>query len=394
MRAEVARADRAREVREAARGWHRAGAIDEATRGAVDAAFPDDRVRLGPTFRALAFLFTAVAVLALIGLIALVVEPRRHGWGLPLAVGVALVFVTELQLGRLRRRDGGTESATAWLALASLLVGLAWCASDALNLRAEASWISFWAAAALLSMAAAGRWGGAGHALVAAVAVFLLLAASDVGRLLWIAAAVMAIPFLVRACESSRLPPTQRQGALAALACCLTALYLALHLGSWDSGWVEQLRAGPSRPPPPGALRPLAILATATLPVGLLAWSIATRRRVLLWLGGLAAAASLVTLRWYVHVAPAWLVLTAAGAAMIALALALRRRLDSAPQGERWGFTAAPLFEDPARPERLAAAVTLAAGSRLQPQPPAAAQAGRFRPGGGSYGGGGATGEY
>jgi hypothetical protein len=128
------------------------------------------------------------------------------------------------------------------------------------------------------------------------------------------------------------------------------------------------------------------------VPVGLLAWSIATRRRILLWLGGLASAASLVTLRWYVHVAPPWLVLTASGAALIALALGLRRVLATAPGGERFGFTGAPLFEDPARHERLTAAVTLAAGARLQPEPPSAT--GKLRPGGGSYGGGGATGEY
>jgi hypothetical protein len=78
--------------------------------------------------------------------------------------------------------------------------------------------------------------------------------------------------------------------------------------------------------------------------------------------------------------------------ALIAVALALRRTLDSAPGRERLGFTAAPLFEDPAGRERLAAVVTLAAGARLQPQ--ASTETGRLRPGGGGYGGGGATGEY
>jgi hypothetical protein len=392
MRADVARADRAQEVRDAARGWRRAGAIDEAALASIESAYPDDRVRLGPVFRVLAFLFTALAVLALIGLLALVLEPGHRPWALPLLVGVALVVVTEVQLGPLRRRDGGTETATAWLAFACLVVGLGWYAFDELHLRGLEAWIAFWSIAACLSIAAVVRWGGAGHALVGSVAVFLLLAATDVGRLGWILIAVAAAPVLVRASESKQLPPAQRHAALAALASCLAALYLAVHFGSWESGWVEGLHAGPARPAPPAALRPLALTATAALPVGLLAWSIATRRRVLLRLGLLASAASLVTLRWYVHVAPAWLAMTAAGAAMIALGLAVRRALDAAPGRERWGFTAAPLFGDAARRERLAAAVTLAAGARLRPEVPAAGE--RFRAGGGSYGGGGATGKY
>ena len=48
MRADVAEADRRREVREAARGWRRSGAVDETVLAAVTRAYPDDRVRLAP----------------------------------------------------------------------------------------------------------------------------------------------------------------------------------------------------------------------------------------------------------------------------------------------------------------------------------------------------------
>ncbi len=58
MNAEAVRADRNDAIREAARTWKKAGAIDEASLKAIEAAYPDDRVRVGPVFRVLLFLFT------------------------------------------------------------------------------------------------------------------------------------------------------------------------------------------------------------------------------------------------------------------------------------------------------------------------------------------------
>ncbi len=57
----------------------------------------------------------------------------------------------------------------------------------------------------------------------------------------------------------------------------------------------------------------------------------------------------MVTLRFYVHVAPFWVVLTVSGVASLAVALILRRYLGSGPGGERHGFTAEPLYESMAR---------------------------------------------
>jgi hypothetical protein len=72
VRADVAEADRRYEVREAARGWQRAAAIDEETRKKIDAAYPDDRNRLGPVFRVLVFGFSLVVLQSALGIVGLV----------------------------------------------------------------------------------------------------------------------------------------------------------------------------------------------------------------------------------------------------------------------------------------------------------------------------------
>ena len=138
-------------------------------------------------------------------------------------------------------------------------------------------------------------------------------------------------------------------------------------------------------------LRPLSILATAAVPVAVVAFGIATRRAVLLNLGILLGVASLVTLRFYVHVAPAWVVLIGSGATALLATLLLRRTLAGGPNGERAGFTAEPLFEDPTRRhtgEIVGVLATLAPGARTLP-----ADSG-LKPGGGRYGGGGATSDF
>jgi uncharacterized membrane protein YgcG len=98
-------------------------------------------------------------------------------------------------------------------------------------------------------------------------------------------------------------------------------------------------------------------------------------------------ALSLVTLRHYVHLAPLWVVLTLAGAALVGLALAAERTLRRAPGGEIAGFTADPLFADERRAQALQIVPVVAAFT------PAAtvAEGEGFAGGGGKFGGGGAS---
>jgi uncharacterized membrane protein YgcG len=171
----------------------------------------------------------------------------------------------------------------------------------------------------------------------------------------------------------------------------LAAAYAALHLGLWDAHGLEEmsrLLGGFGDVVMP---RVVAIAGTALLPVLLLVLGIAGRRRLLLDLGLIFGLVSLVTAIVYRDWRPAWLVLTAAGLAFMALALGLRKALDAA-RGREWrGWTAEPLFENPDRQSLVELAASLAVLSpqaRQQPEPPG------FTGGGGEMGGGGSSSSF
>jgi hypothetical protein len=392
MRADAALADRAHEVRIAARAWQRVGAIDRETLKAIEARYVDDRARLGPVFRFLAFGFGLVAVNACLGLLGLALEPARTGFGwIAVFWGVVLLGATELLVGPLKRADSGVEVATALMAVGCLSVGCVAIASHDFSRRGSV--VLFLAVAALLCALGTARWAFSFLAVGAVVCAFLLLARLPAGRLFWALGAAALTPLLLAGSESSRLPPSERRCCRAALFLTLVAFYIALHVGSWDGHAIEWLGmfrdVGVS---PPRSLRALSIFATAIVPVAILGFGIATRRTSLIHPGILLAVASIVTLRFYVHVAPVWVVLAASGAAALGVALALRRLLASGPGKERAGFTAEPLFEDPRRrqaAEMVAVVASLAPGARTIPE-----DHGRFEPGGGGSGGGGASSDF
>jgi hypothetical protein len=392
VRADVAEADRRQEVREAARGWERAGAIVKATRAAIDAAYPDDRARLGPVFRILVFGFTSVVVSALFGVLGVFLGGalQHAGWLLLLLFGALLVGAAELQIGPLRRRQGGTEAATAFLGLAYLAGGFLWLVFGEMHLGEDVSINLGLILVASVLGAAAYRWGYTVFALASGVALFLLLARGPLGRLLWIVVPVVVAPVLLRAGDSPWLAPAHRRSCQALAALSLVFLYLAVHVGSWDVGVVEMLTGHWHGQRSGGGFRPVLVVATALVPVLTLLWGIGTRRRLLINLGLVGLLASIATLRVYVHVMPAWLALLAGGGAALGLALAVRRHLDSGAGHERSGFTAEPLFTDPDRRgalEVVAGVMSLSPAARPMEKP-------GFQGGGGRSGGGGATGEF
>ena len=393
------RADRAEAVRHAARSWRRAGAIDDAALAAVEARYPDDRVRVGPVFRVLLFVFTLIAGNAGFGMVSLVVASASGSSSdagflavLSVLAGLAFAVLTEVQIGKLRRRQGGTEAASSFLAIGFLLGAVAWWAFWPSTLDRLHLLVSLCIAAAVLA-AAAWRWGYPLYAGAATATLLLLLAGLPLGRLWWIVLPLAAAPVLLKLAASPRLSPAHRRSWTAVLMVSLAGLYAAVHIGCWEGQLIEeigQLRFVPS-PPRGDALWWLSVAATALVPVVLLACGLRWRRYPLLLLGAGTVVASLVTLRWYVHVAPLWVVLTLSGVALAAVVLILRRYLESGPNGERHGYTAAPLFQDAAR-QRLfeagAAIVTMTpAAQNLHDEP-------RFEGGGGQFGGGGASGEF
>ncbi|HEX9943242.1 MAG TPA: hypothetical protein VGG03_14575 [Thermoanaerobaculia bacterium] len=399
MKPDAARADRSAAVRSAARSWKKADAINDATLSAIEATYPDDRVRVGPVFRILLFLFTLLAVNAGFGLFWLLFldsaseKDAALGWS-TILFGLALAAFTEFQLGSLRRSQGGTEAATSLAALGYLIAGSGWLLFEKFDLPEEIAFKVLLLVAALLLGAAAWRWGYALYAGAASAALLACLAALPGGRVLWIAVPAVTAPLLVRLSDSARLPPAHRGSCKAALGVALAGLYVALHLGSFESGLIEEIgRFGrnPGSASTSSLLWWLSAAATALVPVVYLAVGIRTRRYPFLLLGLGTGIASLITLRYYVYLGPPWAILTVSGAALVAAVFALRRYLDSGPARERAGFTAEPLFEDIGRQRLLEAGAAVVSFS---PEARPVRDEPRFAGGGGEFGGGGSTGEF
>ncbi len=391
MRADAALADRRSEVRNAARAWRRAGLIEEGTLSAIASAYPDDRARLGPIFRTVAFVFSLLALTSFFGAIVLTTSAARALGVACLAFAVVLVAATEVLLGPLKRADSGAEAATGLLAFAYALVG-----AGVLLREAVASDRAFVLVLLALALVIAGlgsvRWGSSVLAAIATASAFLWLARLPAGRLWWVLLAVLAFPLLLQGSESRRLPPAHRRSLQWSLVVSLAASYLAVNLASWDRRWLEWLVS--FREDGVAALpwaRPVSIVATALVPLFVLGFGVATRRGYLMSLGLLLGVASLSTLRVYVHLAPLWAVLVASGGAALLTTLALRRLLASGVGKERAGFTAEPLFQGSSRRDALELAAVTAA---FTPAASAVPAEGRLQPGGGRYGGGGATGEF
>lgn len=381
-------AERRADVRRSARAWQVAGFLGHESRGAIEARFPDDRVRLPPGFRALAFVLAVVAVLGAFGFLLLVGD----GGGERSIAGTAAVFAvlcavgTEVQRGPLRRADAGAEQATALLVLVFTGVAVViW--AGLLNARPAIPL----GALAVLSIVLVARWGSGLLGLLAALLVFAWLAQFEAGRALWVLCALVAIGPLLAGSRHPALAPSHRLACWLGAGVAVVALCLAVNLWSWDGGWVEDLRLDRSGPGPAtgAALRPVLMGATVVLPLVVVVAGARRRETLLVVLGIAGLAGALVTVRHYLHVLPLAWALILAGSAMLAGALGLRRWLRAGPGGERHGWTADGLFTD----ENRTAAVKDVIGS-VAFTPDARAGGTIDRTGEGRFGGGGATGNY
>jgi len=377
-------ADRHREVRLAARDWRTAGLVDEATVAEIDRRFPDDRARAGLVLRLLLFVFAFIAGIAAVGLFSFI----DRQWSVLLMMGLVFGALTELQTSFLRRCGGGTEEATSLFAVALTSGGLIW----ALNHSRDMSSLARVEVGALiviaLAVGAAWRWGMPAYGAVACVALFVFVAQLPAPRLVWVivGAALAAGCEVVR--RKAALAPSHRAAAGWFLVGTIALGYCSVNVWGLDGRVIEHLAAdGPSGQP--DFPRALAILLTAALPplgIAIGAWR---RDRLWLWTGLAMVAAMAVTLRHYVHLAPLWVLLTGIGAAVVVIALLLQRWLEAGAGHERRGLTAQPLFEG--RLERsaevIATLATIAPAARTMP----AEAPGPMKPGGGSFGGGGAS---
>lgn len=390
MTPELVAAERAKEARDAARAWRRAGFTTEVVLSRVIEAYPDDRKRFGPGFRALAFIFALVASLTMIGLWFDLFDSNPSNGTSFLVWALALAALTELQRGPWKRADAGAETATALMAVVmGVMAGMAFGdtrSDDLLVLR-------FMLSGLIACSLAAWRWGERLFFLGAGLSGFGLLAQADRGRLLWIITSLLLIPGCLGAVRSERLGPSHRRGAVTLGAIAILALYGAVHVYSWDEHFIESMRivsSGTSAAAWP-PLRSLSILATALLPPVLFVIGWRRREPLLLYAGLLLIGASIATIRLYRQVMPLSFALILIGAACIALALAVRRWLRSGDQGERDGFTADPLFDNANRTEAIRSVVAMAS---FTPAAQAPGTRPAFEGGGGGFGGGGATGSY
>ncbi|HXV60964.1 MAG TPA: hypothetical protein VEK15_09750, partial [Vicinamibacteria bacterium] len=377
---EAVTAERRHEVREAFVSWKHAGLVDEATLDAVVGRFPDDRVRVKLAFRVLLFCFTAIALLATAGVLGVL---GAEATLFCLVLGVGSFALTEIQIVQYRRAQGGTEAATSFLAVCFLTAFFLLLFEDSGIFRDFLRVTTL--LTSILFALASWRWGFALYGGISAALGFAFLAVIPGARISWILAALVLIPFSFAAARSERLAPSHRAAFTQILAVAVLALYGAVHVTSYERGLLEDLSPPVSQP-----WRPLSVVATAGVPIALLFLGITRRHRPFLHLGILLVASSLVTLRFYVHVAPLWVVLTGSGGALIALVMLVRNYLRSGRSGDRYGFMADRL-DTRSGTELLEIG---AAMTTLAPEAAAPSREPAFKGGGGESGGGGASGQY
>ena len=382
---------RREEVREAASGWNEAGAIDAATLAAIEAEYPVSGRRLAPVWRVLVFLLVSVAAHALFWGVFAFVSRGTLGPGC-MAYGALLAVAAEA-LRSSRLQGTGAPAAAAFWAVLYLSIGLAVVLMQNFGL-ADGPALTFACALAAAAFAlACVRWGYAGQGVLAAVALFLFMARFPEGRLLWIAAGVLVLMAAARRLDRPAYAPPYRRALEGILAAGAVAIYAAINLSSLDQGLVESLRELSAPAPSPSAAARLgSAVATALVPVLVFAWGLKSRRPTLLRLGALFAVLSLVTLRHYARLEPLWAYLAGSGVALILTALALNRRLRRSPGGERSGYTASPLFSEVGTGGLSTAAAVV--GFAPDVPPAAEPRSGDYSPGGGRYGGGGASGSF
>jgi hypothetical protein len=312
----------------------------------------------------------------------------REAFGaLGTAYGIAAALATEWILTRLRFAPTGSGAATSLLAVVCLTWGpLALLLPDGpegMLGRIVAAW------SATVLAVAAWRWGAWPYAGGSAAALLLLLGTFPGGRGMIIVAAALLAFAASRAAGSPGLCASHRRGIESVLAIGLAGLYFAVNRYALDHAWIEHLIPHTRRLlPDAGAgstVQFVSAAATALLPLATLLWGVRTRQRVTIDLAVLMGAASVVTLRAYVQLAPLWVILSGSGLILVAGALLLIRFLEGGAEGERRGFTAAPLLSDRRREALLpiAAAIFASPEARTLPDKGMEGQ-------GGSFGGGGA----
>jgi uncharacterized membrane protein YgcG len=391
MRENTVAFERAAAVREAARRWRSASLVDEETIRRVDAEYPDPRILPSWIWRALTFLLVTAIVLGIFLAAGVGGAGGLTGLGaLALFVGGACAAATEVQENSPALARRGGAGATAFWTGALLTTGAGLLSDPLLHLRGEAATGIVLAFAAVVWGAASVRWGSAVFAIFSAASLFFFLGRQPSGRLSWAAVGLFLAGLAWRRLDEASWAPPHRASAAAVCVVSLAALYASVNTWSIEAQWFERLRNDYQWSATPKGVLIASAAATALMPLAVLAWGIRERRTVLIDAGLVLLALSAVTLRHYVHVAPLWAILGGTGVTLLGIALGVNRWLSRGEGRERSGFTAEPLFSDEARLRVLQILPVAATLSPSAPTPMKATEE-RFTPGGGSFGGGGAS---
>jgi hypothetical protein len=390
MRQDPAAWERAAEVHEAAQGWLRVGAIDEPTEHAIREAFPDPCITPSAVWRVLTACVVAAVIAFTFEAFSIAFRPSDIGHQvlLFLFAGASLASADLLEASpRFARR--GAAGAASFLGAGFLLAGFGLFLLVTLRMRLDNALDAALVASALAWAAACRRWGSPLFAALSAISLFLFLGRQPYGRVLWVLVGAVLAGMAARRLDEASWAPSHRRAAAVLVVAGVVAAYAAVNVYSLDRHLLEDLgRFAARRIVASRGLIVLSALATAAVPLAVLAWGARSRRTFLLDTGIVLLALSLVTLRHYVHIAPLWAMLMLSGAALVALTLAVERTLRRAPDGDIAGFTADALFSDERRQHALQTVPVVAAFTPAGPRAPA--QEKDFTGGGGKFGGGGA----
>lgn len=389
------------QVVEESRRWEESGLVSPAQAADVRERYRPELVRVNLFIRILLALFTAVGVVALVALPAVILKVEEFGIAVLFLLFAPLcAWVADRQLihGRRLYRCGAEEVllflAVVFLALAVGIPAhewgrsaerLGWLAAHGIAL-AGATVLAVRYGYALAALGAVGALAGLPFHLLdalhwhqpgwARVALFLLLGAVGI----W------AHRQLVR---REALPRSYVWCLETVRLAALAGIYLDVNLFAHRLLWKDWL----GWTPPAGTVSwsdPLCAMLTALLPATALILGIVRRDRALLWYAVFAGTASILTLKYFLHLGYLAEEVTAAGLILAGLAFVLLRWLRTGADRRRGAFTGESLLEP-----RLYGldAEALAAMQPLAPTPKTPAAEG-FRLGGGGFGGGGASGGY
>ena len=255
MRRQSAAWERAAEVREVARGWRRAGAVDEPTEHEIRAAFPDPCVTPSVVWRVLTACTVAAIVLCTFGAVAVALRPRADAFPpLMLLFGGAALVATEVLEASPRSARRGAAGATSFLAVGFLLLGFGIFLGETLRMDLGDTLDAALVASALAWGLAVWRWGSPVFAASSAVSLFLFFGRWPYGRALCLLGGAALAGLAARRLDEVSWAPSHRRSAAVLVVTGIVAVYAAVNVYSLDHYLVEDLgRYGaalvPARPP-------------------------------------------------------------------------------------------------------------------------------------------------